>query len=81
MENELVSKYGNIIFAKVTGFCKYQFTIYVKTDKGYEVGILTGGDHENIYRYQPFSTSWKHHLDCTDKTLFRIVEATKIERN
>ena len=76
--NELVTKYGHIIFAQVTGYWKFQFTVTVKTEKGYEVDIVTGGDDELIYRYNPFSTSWEHHLKSTDETLFRIIEDRKV---
>ena len=77
--NELVTKYGHIIFAQITGYWKYQFTITVRTEKGFEVDIVTGGDHELIYRYNPFSTSWEHHLSSTDGTLFRITEDKKLK--
>jgi hypothetical protein len=59
MENELISKYGHILFAQPTGYWKYQFTVSVKTDLGFEVDIVTGGNHELIH-YNPFSSSWSH---------------------
>ena len=40
------------------------------TEKGFEVDIVTGGDHEIIYRYYPFSTSWNIHY----------LESPKIEK-
>ena len=49
------------------------------TEKRFEVDIETGGDVNLIYRYNPFSTSWEHHLGSTDATLFRITEDRKIQ--
>lgn len=60
-----------LFFAQVTGYWKFQFTVTVKTEKGYEVDIVTGGDDELIYRYNPFSTSWEHYLESLKTERFK----------
>ena len=53
--------YGTITKVEILGYWKYQFTLQVTTDKGHVLTIITGGDKDDIYKYNPHSLLWKDH--------------------
>jgi hypothetical protein len=58
----VIETYGNIIKSTIISYWKYQFFVEVFTDKQKIVTIKTGGDRDDIYRYNPLSKDWVEHL-------------------
>jgi hypothetical protein len=52
--------YGEIENVVIKSFYKYKFILSVTTDK-YLLEMITGGDKDNIYRYNPLSKEWYEH--------------------
>lgn len=46
-------KNGKLVSVKFIGYCKNYFTLEFTTDKGKVVMFRTGGDRDDIYRYDP----------------------------
>ena len=53
-------KYGEIIDAEIIYYYKYAFGVFVKTEKGYQLKLSTGGGSDDIYKYDPFG-GWDEH--------------------
>ncbi|RZK10537.1 MAG: hypothetical protein EOO46_10435 [Flavobacterium sp.] len=57
---ELNQEYGEIIAVKFLSYYKYCFRLEIQTTKGiYE--MRTGGDRDDIYRYDPLDLDWGEH--------------------
>jgi hypothetical protein len=57
-------RYGEIPSVKIEFYYKYKFTLYLYLESGECVRIYTGGDSDNIYRYDPLSTDWSNHFSA-----------------
>lgn len=60
MADEYAEEYGDIEGATVVGYHKFEFSVDATTTKGYLINIRAGGDHNNIYRYDPWG-DWEEH--------------------
>lgn len=59
--SEQTKLYGQIVnTTEIVAYYKYVFTLVVETEKGYHLQIRTGGDSDDIYRYNPFA-GWEEH--------------------
>lgn len=62
--SNLEEKYGLITSINVVDYWKFEFTLRVETDKGMNLEVRTGGDYNDIYRYDPFNRNWGEHLSA-----------------
>lgn len=53
-------KFGEITKVEITNYWKFKFTLRVKTAKNYELDVCTGGNSDDIYKYDPFG-DWEEH--------------------
>ncbi len=61
---ELLEKYGSITSVAIDGYYKYSFELTVTTDRKFNLKVCTGGDADDIYRYDPTSFDWDDHLSA-----------------
>jgi len=57
-ENDLFLRYGEIQSVEVTGYWKYEFSLLLKTHT-HMIEYTYGGNAEDIYRFDPFSVTWR----------------------
>jgi len=54
--------YGDIAEAKINYYYKYSFEVHLILKSGNILVISTGGDRDDIYRYEASSTDWCEHF-------------------
>jgi hypothetical protein len=53
--------YGEITRVDILFYYKYNFTLRLHLKSGQRITIYTGGDSDDIYRYEPLSADWREH--------------------
>jgi hypothetical protein len=61
VETTLESLYGKILSVKFISYYKYSFCLEFTTSENKIVCVTTGGDRDDIYRYDPLTTEWDYH--------------------
>ena len=72
-------KYGKILKAKFRSYCKYSFRVLLIFKGGKQLEIVTGGDKDDIYRYDPTSTAWSEHCSAEIRDIRKLLHPNSNE--
>ena len=66
---EIQKEYGCIKSVKFQSYWKYIFALKIQTTKGYTLLVRTGGNPDDIYRYNPNSITWSEHSNANIQSI------------
>jgi hypothetical protein len=72
-------KYGKIVKAKFRSYYKYSFRVLLIFKGGKQLEISTGGDKDDIYRYDPTSTEWSEHCAADIRDIRKLLHPNSHE--